>query len=165
MKQASRIKGFTLLELLVVIAIIGILSALLLPAVNSVRKKGYEAKAKSEIKAIETAIKAYITEYAKIPVIDSLQGQADLQTTDAQSKDVIVHLLGVNTTYNPRKILFLESKNTDGSFADPWKRQYKMYLDTDYDNYIKVGTNEIYGQVVVYSQGDRGTNYIYSFNQ
>lgn len=68
---------------------------------------------------------------------------------------------------NPRKILFLESKNADGTFLDPWNRQYLLVLDTDYDNLIEgtvIGTNIVYNQVVVYSRGDKGTNYIFSFN-
>jgi len=166
MKQTFVNKGFTLLELLVVIAIIGILSALLLPAVNGVRKKGHEAKAKSELKALETAVKAYITEYAKLPVKDELQGKDDLDTDDTESKDVIQILIG----NNPRKILFLESQNEDGTFNDPWNRQYKMILDTDYNNVVSVITNAskpakiVHSQVVIYSQGDKGTNKIYSFN-
>lgn len=50
-------KGFTLIELLVVIAIIGVLSSVVIAAVNSGRPKGKAAKTLQQIKSIETALK------------------------------------------------------------------------------------------------------------
>jgi len=49
-------KGFTLIELLVVIAIIGILSAVVLTALNSSRDKANKAATKSSLKSLEAAI-------------------------------------------------------------------------------------------------------------
>ena len=59
--------AFTLIELLVVIAIIAILAGLLLPALATVKQRAKVTQAKSEMKNLEIAIKAYETEYHRFP--------------------------------------------------------------------------------------------------
>jgi prepilin-type N-terminal cleavage/methylation domain-containing protein len=148
--------GFTLIELLTVIAIIAILAGLLFPAIRSAMRKAEVAQAKTDVKAIETAIRQYYTEYGKLPVENADQGIAD-KWYDASSAYQILNTLraiasGVNTgnVLNPRRIVFLEAPtrkgavDANGNFIDPWGTNYFIKLDNNYNNLIEyyTGGNE-----------------------
>ena len=55
-------KGFTLIELLVVIAIIGILAAIAIPQFAEYRQRGFDARAKSDLRNVATAEEAYFVD-------------------------------------------------------------------------------------------------------
>lgn len=66
-RNGMEMQGFTLVELLVVIAIIGILVALLLPAINSARQAAYKNSCRNNMKQLGLAILSHESAQLKIP--------------------------------------------------------------------------------------------------
>ena len=56
-------EGFTLLELLVVVGIIGILSAIAIPQFSEYRSRGFDARARSDLRKIALAEDAYFVQH------------------------------------------------------------------------------------------------------
>lgn len=60
-------RGFTLIELLVVIAIIGILSSIVLTALDVSRERARDGQRRSDMKSIVNALELYITDNSTYP--------------------------------------------------------------------------------------------------
>jgi prepilin-type N-terminal cleavage/methylation domain-containing protein/prepilin-type processing-associated H-X9-DG protein len=72
--------GFTLIEVLVVIAIVGILAALLLPALSAARERAREASCMSNLRQLFMAMDMYCTHFSEY----YLSAARDIQTTNLE---------------------------------------------------------------------------------
>lgn len=60
-------RGFTLIELLVVIAIIGLLSSIVLASLNTARARANDARVRSDLRQIHTALQLYYNQNGSYP--------------------------------------------------------------------------------------------------
>ncbi len=67
MHRQNRQGGFTLIEIMVVVVIIGLLATLILPRVLGRQEEAMVAKAKSDIRALSSAIQLYKLDTFKFP--------------------------------------------------------------------------------------------------
>lgn len=153
-------RGFTLLELLVVIVILGILITLGARGVRSARISAKKTQARVEMKSIETAIKAYRNKYGKLPGAVNVPFNIDFdgdKTHPASQAVISILTAGDNMSLekNPARIMFLDPQGnqTDGTFFDPWGYQYRIALDTDYDDNVVVGGERIRREAAIVSVG------------
>jgi prepilin-type N-terminal cleavage/methylation domain-containing protein len=138
----TRCNRFTLIELLVVIAIIAVLAGLLLPALAAVRDHANRTRALTEMKMLQTAIAMYESDYGYLPM-----GGADRVLSSADYTAMIQTLQNVPPCGNARgkRYLDISTQQGPGVMLDPWKQEYKVFLDLDYNGEINAGLDGVFG--------------------
>jgi len=91
-------RAFTLIELLTVIAIIGILAAIIIPAVGAVRDNAIKTKTRAMYGQWITALEQFRQEYGYIPSFTPFPG--------SESDEFYLTLTGTGGTENTRNISF-----------------------------------------------------------
>ena len=162
----GKVRGFTLVELLVVIAIIGILIALLLPAVQAAREAARRMSCTNKIKQIGLALHNHLDAHKKFPAnYGSMEGRFKADTA-APNNDPRQAFAGTSVFLMP----FMEMNALYEAFnslnvlvaADPWRAPWQVAAYQNggpYDSFIcpssgaqKSGTNS--PNSYVYSAGD-----------
>jgi len=133
----QKITGFTVIELLIVIAILGVLSSIVLPAINSAREEGDTAKAKSDLRNIRSAIALLASDTGKwpngCPIAEITNPEIDLN--DASSGLALQPT--VENNGNGCEWVSSDVSAWDGPYIknliDPWGNPY--YFDPDFRPY------------------------------
>lgn len=101
--EVRKLKGFTLIELLVVIAIIAILAALLLPALNKAKQKGYAITCINNARQLNVAWVIYAGDFLEVlppnpprsPAGSWVCGFEDWSASNSDNTNVVLMMQGV----------------------------------------------------------------------
>jgi prepilin-type N-terminal cleavage/methylation domain-containing protein len=163
-------RGFTLIELLVVIVIIGILAAIIVPSINGAMNSARNARAMSQITALDGAIKRFYAEHGRMPVPRGKGFDASndgIYITGESQSDILLVLLNLDDGWgadeqNTKQLVFLDLD--PASFAVKTLEEMQVQLEGEWaykDPWGKptVKDNEnIYGILMDLNMDDKISN-------
>jgi prepilin-type N-terminal cleavage/methylation domain-containing protein/prepilin-type processing-associated H-X9-DG protein len=116
-KQNTPRSGFTLIELLTVIAIIGILAAILIPAVGKVREVANKSKSSSNMRSIAVSYATYSTSGGRVRTLTEAKMTAD---PDVSLSDVagVAQFLAKHVDLTDASIWIIESDPAVAAYAE-----------------------------------------------
>lgn len=113
MSKLRQSGGFTLLEVLIVVAIIIIIAGIALPRFLGVSEQGKTARAKGDLRVLQTAIESYILNTNNVPGNDSTAGTNMAATNPAIITNFAADFVDPFSTDSPQKNYAVKSvKNT-----------------------------------------------------
>jgi prepilin-type N-terminal cleavage/methylation domain-containing protein/prepilin-type processing-associated H-X9-DG protein len=113
----KRAAGFTLVELLVVIAIIGVLVALLLPAVQAAREASRRSKCQNSLKQICLSLHNYESTFGSFPPGDLSVNNGGGDIPQASTHAFILPFLEGGNSYSTFNFSFQVNGNNNNSLA------------------------------------------------
>jgi prepilin-type N-terminal cleavage/methylation domain-containing protein/prepilin-type processing-associated H-X9-DG protein len=133
-------RAFTLIELLVVIAIIGVLIALLLPAVQKIREAGNRIKCANNLKQLGLALHNYHDTYNMFPQGGKIFISDTSWTNEYDKGSWHVHVLPFMEQSPAFNAIDWNHFNFNGLFTDPFNNSVFAFGNIDSVN----GSNDTY---------------------
>ena len=140
--RLQRACSFTLIELMVVMAIVGLLAGILLAAAGGVRNQAARSQAKTEIAALETALRRFQMDNGDFPHATNANPARNNQspnTYQAGSQTLFINLMGrdrfsdasgVKAYLDPKPTMVFTNGNPN-YFLDPWGYSYGYHWSTN----------------------------------
>jgi prepilin-type N-terminal cleavage/methylation domain-containing protein len=129
MKKKEKKRAFTLVELLVVIAIIGVLIALLLPAVQAAREAARRMQCTNKLKQLALAVHNYHSTFDALPA--GMSGLPGPTTNDNYKSGIFVTLLPFVEQQQLFDYIKATDLNTVVKSGWNWWNAGAAYLDND----------------------------------